>query len=226
MPTALLRLVLVVIASISVAACGSASTPPVQVVSTPRVPTYAQVLLAMAAEQSVHMVVNLASGDVGDMQGNVAGDISGTVTFSGHGSFQLYARLIAATAGHIATSYYDMTPNAEFAAGCACHVAANKCIPFSSVEQTMTGLTADALAELFTPEGITHEVTAGAPAMTLQGNTIVDQQPVNIFKGSGREIDVPYGSKLPIRYVLVNGNAYTLTDWGTATPSAKPAACP
>jgi hypothetical protein len=32
--------------------------------------------------------------------------------------------------------------------------------------------------------------------MTVQASTVVDEQPVYVFKGSGFELDVPFGSKL------------------------------
>ena len=62
--------------------------------------------------------------------------------------------------------------------------------------------------------------------MTLQGNTIVAQQPVNIYKGSGIELDVPYGSKVPIRLVRANGSTVALSEWGATGPITKPASCP
>ena len=222
--TRLHRLTLVAIASVSVSACGAASTPPAQVFSS-HPPTYAQVLLAMAKEQSVHIVEDLAPGAVGDVKGDLAGDIAGTVTV-GTRSFQFYARLITTSAGHLGTAHYDMIPNAAFVAGCACHVRANTCVPFSPALQAQSGLNADGIATLFTPEGITHQVTAGAAAMTVQGNTVVAEQPVNIFKGSGLELDVPYGSKLPIRFVRADGTTVALSEWGATGPITKPAACP
>ena len=126
----------------------------------------------------------------------------------------------------MSTTHYDMIPNAAFAAGCSCHVPANKCSAFSPTLQTEFGLDADGIAELFTPEGITHYVAGTAPAMTLQGNTIVAQQPVNIYKGSGIELDVPYGSKVPIRLVRANGSTVALSEWGATGPITKPASCP
>ena len=68
----------------------------------------------------------------------------------------------------LSATHYDMIPNAAFVAGCSCHVPANKCSAFSPMLQTESGLDADGIAELFTPEGITHYVAGTATAMNLQ----------------------------------------------------------
>jgi len=151
--------------------------------------------------------------------------VAGTVTLSSRGAYQFYAHLIPAAGGQLGTSVYDFVPNSQLAGSCGCHLKANVCAAFPATLQTQSGLTADALAELFTPEGLTHEVTANAPAMTVGGTTIVAQQPVYIFKGSRLELDVPYGSKLPVRYVRPNGNGETLSEWGAAGPITNLAAC-
>jgi hypothetical protein len=204
-------------------ACGAAAPPVVQS-TVPKAPTYKQVLLALAKVQSVHMVADLAPGATGDVRGDFAGDVSGTMTFSG-GSFQIYTKIIDSSGKFVAT-HYDVIPNATFASDCKCHLKANVCAAFPAAMQVATGLSADALIELFTPEGLTHEVVATAATMTVQGNTVVDELPVYVLKGSGTELDVPYGSMLPVRYVRANGTSVTLTDWNSVGAIAKPASCP
>jgi hypothetical protein len=204
-------------------ACGAAATPVVQS-TVPKAPTYKQVLLALAKEQSVHMVADLAPGATGDVRGDFAGDVSGTMTFSGT-SFQIYTKIVDSGAKFVAT-HYDFIPNAAFASICKCHLKPNVCVAFPASLQEATGLSADALIVLFTPEGFTHAVVATAATMTVQGNTVVDQLPVYILKGSGTELDVPYGSMLPVRYVRANGTSVTLTDWDSVGVIAKPTTCP
>jgi hypothetical protein len=171
------------------------------------------------------MAADLAPGAVGNVSGDFAGDLSGTITFDG-GSFQFYAKLIPGAAGKLVASHYDFIPSAILASNCKCHLTPNACEAFPASVQTATGLGVDELAEIFTPEGFTHVVAATAPAMTVQGNTVVDELPVYILKGSGIELDVPYGSDLPVRYVRANGTSVTLTDWNSVGPITKPATCP
>lgn len=204
-------------------ACGAAATPVVQS-TVPRAPTYKQVLLALAKARSVRLVEDLAPGATGDVRGDFAGDVSGTMTVNGT-SFQIYTKLID-SGGKVVATHYDFTPNATFATICKCHLKPNVCVAFPASLQKATGLSADALIELFTPEGFTHTVVATAATMTVQGNTVVDQLPVYILKGSGTELDVPYGSMLPVRYVRANGTSVTLTDWNTVGAIAKPVSCP
>jgi hypothetical protein len=216
------RIALVGVALLA-SACGAAATPVVQS-TVPKAPTYKQVLLALAKVQSVHMVADLAPGATGDVRGDFAGDISGTMTFSG-GSFEIYTKVVE-SAGKFVATHYDFIPNTSFSVSCKCHLTPNVCAAFPASMQAETGLSADALIELFTPEGLTHEVVASAATMTVQGNTVVDQLPVYILKGSGTELDVPYGSMLPVRYVRANGTSVTLTDWNSVGAIAKPASCP
>ena len=79
-------------------------------------------------------------------------------------SYQFYAHLVSAAGGKLSTTHYDMIPNAAFAAGCSCHVPANKCSAFSPTLQTESGLDADGNpAQFFTREGATHHVPGPLP---------------------------------------------------------------
>jgi hypothetical protein len=115
---------------------------------------------------------------------------------------------------------------AGFAASCkSCRVTPNVCVPFSATMQAATGLNAAGLAGAYTPKGFTALISAGAPTMTVQASTGVDDQPVYVFKGSGFELDVPFGSKWPVQIHTAKYTA-SITDWNSAGSMVKPASCP
>jgi hypothetical protein len=218
------RRLAVATACVSVAACGAATTvatPP----STPVAPTYAQVLAAMSGAQSFVLAADFSAGLAVDVRSDAAGLLLGKTTRTGSGSFQFYVRP-ADLNGVVGKPTFDAIPDAGFAASCSsCHVTPNVCVAFSAAMQNATGLNAAGLAGAYTPKGFTSLVSAGAPTMTVMGTTVVADQPVYVFKGSGFELDVPFGSKWPVRIVTAKYTA-SISEWNSAGSIAKPASCP
>ena len=210
---------------LSVSACGAAVSASTQS-TRPSPPTYAQVIAAMAAEQSAHMTATLPSGSVGDVRSDGTGSLLGKLTVSGVGSFQFYVRFNVNTNGTAGTSVFDAIPDAGFAAKCSgCHITPNVCYAFSPAMQHALGMDPTALNNAYTPAGFTRQLSAAVPAMTVQGTTVVDQLPVYVFKGSSRELDVPYGSRLPVRFVHPGALSMSFGEWNSAGPITKPASC-
>jgi hypothetical protein len=209
-------------------ACGSTAPHQAQIVSTTP-PTYAQVIFAIGAAKSVHVVANVGTGEVGDFRTNEAGAVEGKLTITGDGSFQLYGLEDVTANGSPTTSIFDAIPDAGFAA--ALHIKPNVCIAFSAAMQKALGLTASSLTSLFSPGGLALTISTKAPGMTLQGTSKVNGIAVNVFKGSGRELDVPIGQRLPMRYLryvssTVSASTTSLTEWNAVGAIAKPTSCP
>jgi hypothetical protein len=97
--------------------------------------------------------------------------------------------------------------------------------------QKSIGLTASALTSLFSPGGLAVTISSKAPDMTLQGTSKVSGVAVDVFKGAGRELDVPIGQRLPIRYLrfassTVAASTVSLTEWNAVGAITKPKSCP
>jgi hypothetical protein len=215
--------------SVAASACGATASPPIQVVKT-TTPTYAQVIFAMSAAKSVHVIANTGIGEIGDLRTDTSGGVEGKITITGEGSVQVYARLVVTPSGGLTTSTFDAIPDAGFAA--PFHLQPNVCVAFSPTMQKQLGLSASGLNAEFSGGGLASAISAAAPAMTLQGTSKVNGVVVNVFKEAGRELDVPIGLKLPIRYMrhatssTDSATTLSLTEWNAVGAITKPASCP
>lgn len=203
--------------------CGAAGTPSTQAkVTAP--PTYAQVILAMTGALSVHVNVTATAGAVADVRGNSTGAVMGTLSI-GASSYQFFVQLRDQANGTLGSSTYESIPNAAFSAACHCGTP-DTCTAFSPAYQAASGLSAQAINDQFTPAGIAHSIVTVASSMSVQGTSTVFGERVFVFKGSGRELDVPQGSRLPVRWVNPGVTTAYMGDWGSAGPIAKPSSCP
>lgn len=214
--------------TVAASACGSTASHPAQVVSTTP-PTYAQVILAMSAAMSVHVIANVGTGAIGDISTDTSGAVAGKITITGDGSVQIYARLGVTSDGGLTAPTFDAIPDAGFAT--PFHIRPNVCIAFPSTMQKQVGLSASELNASFSPGGLANVISAAAPSMTLQGTSKVNGVDVNVFKGVGRELDVPIGQRLPIRYMryatsTVSASTVSFTEWGAVGAITKPKSCP
>jgi hypothetical protein len=225
MPRIVSRRFVLAAACLALSACGAAATvatPP----ERPAAPTYAQVIAAMSGAQSVDLTADFDAGVTVAIQSDATGLLLGKTTRTGVGSFQFYVRP-ADLDGTTVKPTFDAIPDAGFAASCSsCHVKPNVCIAFSAAMEQATGLSAAGITGAYTPKGFTALISKGAPTMTVQTSTVVDDQPVYVFKGSGFELDVPFGSKLPVRVVSTGKYTASFTEWNSVASIAKPASCP
>jgi hypothetical protein len=187
------------------------------------------VIFAMSGAKSVHVIANVGTGVIGDIRTDTSGAVAGKITVTGDGSVQFYAYLVVTSGGGLIASTFDAIPDAGFAA--PFHVRPSVCIAFPSTMQKQVGLSASELNASFSPGGLANVISAAAPGMTPQGTSKVNGVVVNVFKGSGRELDVPIGLKLPIRYMryatgTVSASTVSLTEWNEVGAITKPKSCP
>ena len=204
--------------------CGSAGNPSTQA-TLPPAPTYAQVLTAMVGGRSVHVNETTTAGATADVRANSDGTVLGTMTVTGDGSIQFFAQLGIATTGTVGTSTFDAIPDAGFTAACHCGTP-DTCSVFSLAYQKVFGLTAQAMNDQFTPGGLSNHFEAIVGSMSLQGTSTVLGERVFVFKHSGYELDVPEGSRLPIRWVSRGLATIYMGQWASAGLIAKPSSCP
>jgi hypothetical protein len=116
--------------------------------------------------------------------------------------------------------------DAEFAAKCGCHIKPTPgvCQSFPPEIMAAVGVTSSDFAS-FTPAGTSQGLAAVAPTMTVEASATVNGVAAYVFKGSGRELDVPTsGAPLPTRLIRPGVYETLFSDWNTAVPT-KPASC-
>lgn len=219
------RLAILGFLTISASACGAAASSVPQAPSA-KAPTYAQVLFAMLGAQSFHLHSTAASGASGDFKADADGAILGTYTIIGDGSTQLYVQLSAEGDAPLTVATFDMTPDAAWVTSCGCNVLPNVCHAYTPAQAASIGVNPQTYNDDYTPAGVAKSISTAVPLMTVQGTAIVEQIPVYVFKGSGRELDVPFGSRLPIRFVHAGFMTSYMSDWNNVGPITAPTPCP